>query len=98
MQVVSEHYDEIVFPEPSEAFFERVSNNPAVTVLVTGEGAPPTAVEAASRPRIERAGTPPITDSCPAEGTLVMAAGKGDGSTLNHPLRPFCKFSPCAYD
>lgn len=30
--VVVETYDEVVFPDPSESFFARVQNNPAVNV------------------------------------------------------------------
>lgn len=29
--VVVEHYDEIVFPDPSESFLSRVQNHPALT-------------------------------------------------------------------
>lgn len=41
--VVVEAYDEIVFPEPSEAFLARVQNHPAVTLprLPAGYALPP---------------------------------------------------------
>jgi hypothetical protein len=90
---VSEHYDEIVFSDPGEAFFERVKDNPAVTVIITGDNAPPSAVEAVARPRVERARTPPVPEGTPSDGNLSMLGTKEVGSTLNHPLRPFCESS-----
>ena len=41
--VVVESYDEIVFPEPSEAFLARVQNHPAITMprLPAGFALPP---------------------------------------------------------
>lgn len=41
--VVAESYDEVVFAEPSEAFFARVQNHPAVIVprLPAALNAPP---------------------------------------------------------
>ncbi|XP_070678338.1 transcription initiation factor TFIID subunit 14b-like isoform X2 [Malus domestica] len=79
--VVVESYDEIVFPEPSEAFLARVQNEPAVVFprLPAGVALPPPVEDASKRKRGDTKDHPLcqwFTNFSEADELLQLAAAR----------------------